>query len=153
MIVKAIAAFDVKSCGPDTDLATAAKIMWDCDCGIVPVVNEERKLIGVVTDRDICIAAATRAARPSDIRVNDVMAREVATCGIDDDVQVALRTMKDARVRRLPVVDAQEHLAGVISMNDLVMRAECRSGADVPGNAFLEVMKAICAHTHETVAA
>jgi len=153
MIVKDIAAFDVKSCGPDTDLATAAKIMWDCDCGIVPVVNEERKVIGMVTDRDICIAAATRAARPSDIRVNDVMAREVATCGIDDDVQVALRTMKDARVRRLPVVDAQEHLAGVISMNDLVMRAECRPGADVPGNAFLEVMKAICAHTHETVAA
>jgi CBS-domain-containing membrane protein len=153
MIVKDLAVFDVKSCSPDTELATAAKIMWDGDCGAVPVVNDERKVVGMVTDRDICIAAATRAARPSDIHVKDVMSCEVATCGIDDDVQVALSTMKEARVRRLPVLDGQERLAGIISMNDLVMRAECRPGADVQGKAFLDTMKAICAHARETVAA
>src|SRR3989337_639297 len=102
MIVKNLAAFDVKSCSPDTDLATAAKIMWDCDCGVVPVVNDERKVVGMVTDRDICIAAATRAVRPSDIQVRDVMSGDVAACGIGDDVHVALTTMKERRVRRLP---------------------------------------------------
>src|SRR6266508_433936 len=136
MIVKDLAAFDVKSCNADTDLATAAKIMWDCDCGIVPVVNEERKVIGMITDRDICIAAATRAARPADILVRDVMSRDVVACGVGDDVRVALRTMKKERVRRLPVLDGQERLAGIISMNDLVMRAGCRTGADVPGEEF-----------------
>jgi CBS domain-containing protein len=153
MIVKDLAAFDVKFCSPDTDLATAAKIMWDCDCGIVPVVNEERKVVGVVTDRDICIAASTRAAKPSDIQVKDAMSRDVAVCGIGDDVHAALKTMKERRVRRLPVTDGQEQLAGIISLNDLVMRAQCRSGAEVSGEAFLDTMKAICTHTREAVPA
>jgi CBS domain-containing protein len=153
MIVKNLAAFDVKSCTPDTDLATAAKIMWDCDCGAVPVVNEERKVIGMVTDRDICIAAATRAAKPSDLLIRDVMSGDVAVCGIGDDVHTALKTMKERRVRRLPVLDGQERLAGIISMNDLVLRAECRTRADVSGEAFLDTLKAICAHAREAMPA
>lgn len=153
MIVKDLAAFDVKSCNADTDLATVARIMWDCDCGIVPVVNEERMVIGVITDRDICIAAATRAARPADIPVRDAMSGDVAACGIGDDVRVALRTMKERRVRRLPVLDGQERLAGIISMNDLVMRARCRAGADVSGDEFLDTLKAICTRSMEAVPA
>lgn len=151
MIVKDLVAFDVKSCAPDTDLATVAKIMWDCDCGVVPVVNEERKVIGMVTDRDICIAAATRATKPSDIQTRDVMSEDVAVCGIGDDVRTALKTMKERRVRRLPVLDGEGRLAGIISLNDLVVRAACRSGADVSGDAFLDTMKAICAHSREAV--
>jgi len=85
--------------------ARAAKIMWDCDCGVVPVVDEERRVVGMVTDRDICMAAATRAAKPSDIQVRDVMSRDVASCGVGDDVHVALNTMKAQRVRRLAVLD------------------------------------------------
>ncbi|MBI2187740.1 MAG: CBS domain-containing protein [Acidobacteria bacterium] len=153
MKVKELAAFDLKSCSPDTDLATAAKIMWDCDCGVVPVMNEDRKVVGMVTDRDICIAAATRAARPSDIQVRDVMSGDVAACRADDDIHTALKTMKERRVRRLPVLDREQQLAGIISMNDLVMRAECRAGADVPGETFLDTLKAICAHTREAVPA
>ena len=153
MIVKDLAAFDVTSCTADTDLATAAKIMWDCDCGAVPVVSEERKVIGMITDRDICIAAATRSASPADIRVRDVISGDVHACGIGDDVHVALMTMKQQRVRRLPVLDGQERLAGIISMNDLVMRARCHAGADVPGEEFLDTLKAICAHAREAVPA
>lgn len=153
MTVRDLANFDVKACSPDTDLASAAKIMWDGDCGVVPVVNEERSVVGMVTDRDICIAAATRAARPSDIQVRDVMSQDVASCGAGDDVHAALKTMKERRVRRLPVVDAEGRLAGIISMNDLVMRAECRSRADVSGETFLDTLRAICAHTREGVSA
>lgn len=119
----------------------------------VPVVNDERNVIGMITDRDICIAAATRSASPADIRVRDVMSGEVHACAIGDDVRVALNTMKEQRVRRLPVLDGQERLAGIISVNDLVMRTECRKGANVPGEDFLETLQSICAHSREAVTA
>lgn len=153
MIVKQLATFEVKSCTADTDLATAAKTMWDGDCGVVPVVNDQDQVIGMVTDRDICIAAATRASRPGDIRVSDVMSRDVAVCRADDDVRAALNTMKEQRVRRLPVLNGEGRLAGILSMNDVVMRAGCRPGAEVSGEAFLETMKAICARSREEVPA
>ena len=153
MTVRDLANFDVKACSPDSDLASAAKIMWDCDCGVVPVVNNERRVVGMVTDRDICIAAATRASRPSDVQVRDVMSRDVASCKSGDDAHTALKTMKQHRVRRLPVLDAEGRLAGIISMNDLVMRVECHPKADVSGEAFLDALKAVCAHTWEAVSA
>ena len=154
MRVKELQTSDVKSCSGDTDLAAAATIMWDCDCGVVPVVDNERKVIGVITDRDICIATATRSTVPSEIRVRDVMSgQDLHSCGPDDDVRTALATMKTHRVRRLPVLDRQQRLVGIISMNDLVMRAEGRRGADVPGEEFLETLQAICAHSTEAVRA
>jgi len=146
MKVKELMSVDAKSCREDTDLATATKIMWDADCGIVPVVSDDRRVVGVITDRDICVAAATRAMNPAAIRVRDVMSRTVATAAENDDIRVALATIKDRRVRRLPVVDKQQRLVGVISLNDLVARAECRRDAEIPGEEFLDAMKAICAH-------
>jgi CBS domain-containing protein len=153
MTVRDLAEFDVKACSPDADLASAAKIMWDGDCGAVPVVNADRRVIGMLTDRDICIAAATRAAAPPNVQVRDVMSREVASCSVDDDVRTAMKVMRERRIRRIPALDAQGRLAGILSINDLAMRAECRSGAAVPGELFLETLKAICAHTHEPVPA
>jgi CBS domain-containing protein len=153
MIVKEVAALNVKSCSPDTDLASAAKIMWDCDCGAVPVVNEGRSVVGMLTDRDICIAAATRAAAPSQIQVRDVMSKDTAVCAVEDDVLTALKTMKDRRVRRLPVVDGRGQLAGIISLNDVVMRTGGRAAGAVPSEVFLDTLKAISAHTHQPVSA
>jgi CBS domain-containing protein len=142
---------DVKSCSADTDLATVAKIMWDADCGTVPVLNEERKVIGMITDRDICIAAATRSTEPANLRVRDVIAGPVHTCLVGDDVRTVLNTMAERRVRRLPVLDRQQRLVGIISVNDLVARAECRQGADVPGEEFLAALKSICQHSAAAV--
>jgi CBS-domain-containing membrane protein len=153
MTIQEVLTPNVKSCSPDTDLAAAAKIMWDGDCGTVPVVNEERRVIGMITDRDICIAAATRATSPANIRAHEVMSAQVYTCRPEDDVRTALNTMKEQRVRRLPVVDQQQRLLGIVSLNDLAARAECRKGADVPGDEFLDTMKAICAHPAVTMAA
>ena len=146
MKVKELMSVDVKTCREDADLATATKIMWDADCGIVPVVNDDRRVIGVVTDRDICVAAATRSMNPAAIRVRDVMSRTVATCAETDDARVALGTIKNRRVRRLPVVDKQQRLVGVISLADLVGRVESRRDAEIPSEEFLDAMKAICAH-------
>ena len=153
MTAKDFMTSEVKSCSADADLAGVANIMWECDCGTVPVVNEDRTVIGMITDRDICIAAATRCTAPQNIQVREVMATHVHTCSVEDDVRTVLNTMKERRVRRLPVLDDQERLAGIISMNDLVARAGCRKDADVPGEEFLATLKSICEHSSQTVAA
>jgi len=124
MTVQEVLTPNVKTCTADTDLAIAAKIMWDGDCGTVPVVNYERKVVGMITDRDICIAAATRATSPANICVRDVMSGRVYTCSPDDEVLRALKIMKEQRVRRLSVVDRDQRLVGILSLNDLVARAE-----------------------------
>jgi CBS domain-containing protein len=153
MTVKEIMTGNVKACGESTDLASAAKIMWDCDCGIVPVVNAERRVVGVITDRDICIALATRQATSGSLSVRDVLRPDVQTCSADDDVRDALRLLKNRRVRRLPVVDRQGRLIGIISLNDLVAHASWGKGAELPGDEFLDTMKAICAHATSPVMA
>ena len=148
MVVKELAQTDVKTCAADANLAAAAKIMWEEDCGAVPVVDADRKVIGMITDRDICIAAATRSARPEDLRVIDVMSKATYTCNAKDDVRVALKTMRDRRVRRLPVLDNQQRLAGMLSLNDLALAADLSTGAKVPGDEFLFTLKAISEHPH-----
>lgn len=147
MTIKELMTSNVKACDAETNLATVATMMWDGDCGAIPVVNEERHVVGMITDRDICIAAATRSASPSDLRVREAMSDRLYACRSTDDVQAALRTMKEQRVRRLPVLDQQGHLAGIISINDLVAEAGLRRGAEVPGEELLETLKSICAHS------
>jgi CBS domain-containing protein len=146
MKVKELMSTDVKTSREDADLSTVTRLMWEGDCGIIPIVNDDRQVVGVVTDRDICIAAATRSTHPAGLRVRDVMSRSVTTCSDTDDVRVALAALKDRRLRRLPVVDRQRRLVGVISLADLVTRAEFRRDADVPGEEFLKALKTISAH-------
>ena len=100
MKVKDIMTGDPRVCTPDTTVAEAARLMWDGDCGILPVVDGG-KLVGVVTDRDMYIALATRNERAARLRVGAVATRNVVTCTPEDNVQTALAAMKDARVRRL----------------------------------------------------
>lgn len=134
-----------KTCTPDTTLAAAASLMWEGDCGILPVVDDG-ELVGVVTDRDMYIALATRNARASQVRVGAVATKEVSTCGPEDDVESALATMKQARVRRLPVVGADGTLLGILSMNDILLAA----GANKPvrHEDVMDTLQAICAHHH-----
>jgi len=153
MTVKELQTSAVKSCGRDTDLATVAKMMWDGDCGAVPVVSDDHKVIGMITDRDICIAAATRSRAPSEIRARDVITGNgIHAVKSDDDVRVALRTMRKHRVRRLPVVDHQQRLSGILSINDLALRASPGLPDGVPAQEFLETLQAICAHENGTAA-
>jgi CBS domain-containing protein len=134
MTVKELQTSNVKTAERDTDLATVAKMMWDGDCGAVPVVNEEQKVIGMITDRDICIAAATRSKTPSELRAADVIGGNngIHACRPEDDVRVAMRTMRKHRVRRLPVVDQQQRLRGIVSINDLAINASSSLPDSVP---------------------
>src|SRR5512138_3776636 len=101
MKVKDLMSTDVRTCTPETTVAEAAHLMWDGDCGILPVVDEG-ELVGVVTDRDMYIALATQNARASHLRVGALATRDVVTCAPEDDVTAALTLMTRARVRRLP---------------------------------------------------
>ena len=153
MTVKELQTSDVKTVSPDTDLAVVARLMWEGDCGAVPVVTEDRKVIGMITDRDICIAAATRAKPPAEIRAGEVITNHgVHAVKQDDDVRVAMRTMRKHKVRRLPVVDREQRLAGIVSINDLAINASSSLPDSVPAQEFLETFQAICAHEKHAVA-
>lgn len=130
-------------------LATAAKTMWENDCGILPIIKDSNKVVGVVTDRDICMASAMRERPQSTISVEEVMGREVFSVMPDDDVQKALELMQEHKIRRLPVLNVEGELEGILSMNDLVLRAEDTNGKKKPPLSFQDVVKtykAICEH-------
>jgi CBS domain-containing protein len=140
MKVQDIMTREVQCCGPDTNLAAAAKMMWDSDCGALPVVNIEGHLLGVITDRDICMAVATRNKPASEITVWETVSDKAYTCLVSDDVHAALGTMKREKVRRLPVVDENGILQGMLAMNDLVLRAEETKSRKAPELSFEDVM-------------
>ena len=153
MTVKELQTSNVKTVSSDTDLAVVAKLMWEGDCGAVPVVTDDRKVIGMITDRDICIAAATRAKPPAEIRAGEVITNHgVHAVKPDDDVRVAMRTMRKHKVRRLPVVDREQRLAGIVSINDLAINASPSLPDSVPAQEFLETFQAICAHEKHAIA-
>jgi len=115
-------------------LDAAARVLWDQDCGIVPVVDAAGVLVGVLTDRDLCMAVYTQGRLLTDIPVSAVMARVVRSCRPDDAITTVLQTMTQAQVHRLPVVDGKGVLVGIVSITDLVRAANSRPTAvDVGG--------------------
>ncbi len=136
---------DVSFCNPGTSAAAAAEIMWTRDCGVLPVLGDSDRVVGIVTDRDLFIALGTGNRPASELPVGEIMQREPAVCAPDDDVRNALRTMAQQRVHRLPVVNKSGALEGMLSMNDVVLRA--KPGTDgVFKDDVIRTLKAICEH-------
>lgn len=150
MKVKDVMTTDVKHCGLETNLAAAARIMWEGDCGAVPVTDANGRVVGVITDRDICIAAATRPRTEGEIPVQDVISRTLYTCGPGDDVRAALDTMKSRKIRRLPVVEQGGRLAGIVSIHDIAVQSR-RRGSEISSDAVLDAFIAITAPTEVPV--
>ena len=117
------------TCGPADNLAHAAEHMWDADCGIVPVVDERGHVLGVVTDRDICIAAATRGLSPADIAAGDMVHGHTVVIRETESVSAALALMRRHRIRRLPVVTEQGILHGMLSLDDVAYSVGESGGA------------------------
>ena len=113
----------VRTCRPEEDLTCAARIMWEWDCGFVPVVDRAGRVAGVITDRDVCMAAYTKGLPLGSIRVADVMTRSVVSCSREDAFDVAHSLMRRWRVRRLPVLDPGGKLVGVLSLDDIARAA------------------------------
>jgi CBS domain-containing protein len=115
-------------CGLDATLAAAVELMRNNGCGFLPIVGEGGNVIGVITDRDICIALGTRNQKPSDVLVKDVMLPKqytfpkLFTCTPNDDIHCVLEVMRTEKVRRLPVIDHEGGLLGILSMDDIVLQ-------------------------------
>ena len=118
------------TCTPETSLAVAARQMGEANYGTLPVVDVHGRLVGIVTDRDICLAVARTNRNALNVAVHEVMTQNVFSALVDEDVHAALTMMKDARVRRLPVHDESGRLKGMLSIEDLVVRGLERDGVD-----------------------
>lgn len=149
MKVKEVMTENPKACTLTDNLAEVARLMWEADCGIVPVVAEGGKVVGLITDRDICMAAMTKGQNVSNIAAEDVVSGKVFTCKADDDIHSALDTMRENKVRRLPVTAADGQLQGMLSMNDVMLRAEetrDKKARDVSYGDVMNTFKSICQH-------
>ena len=135
-------------------LARAAISMWENDCGILPILKEDSKVVGIITDRDICMATAIRNRPESTISVEEVMSGKVYSVSPNEDVHKALEIMREHKVRRLPVLDKAGELKGIVSMNDLVLRAEEANGKKPPltFHDVVKTYKAISEHPVPMVA-
>ena len=106
---------------PETTLQHAAELMDDLGIGLLPVC-ESGRLIGVVTDRDITVRGTAAGRRPEETRVADVMTSDLRWCFEDEDVADAERLMRDAQIRRLPVLDQNRKIVGMLSLGDLAAK-------------------------------
>jgi len=109
--------------GENDTVTDAAKMLADLDVGSVPICGEDDRLKGMVTDRDIAIEVVARQKDPSDVKASTLGGEEVVTIGADDSIDEALRTMKEHKIRRLPVIDDQR-LVGMVSIADLANNIE-----------------------------
>ena len=114
----------VQTVSMNASLADAAHLMWDADCGCVPVLDDAGHLAGMITDRDICMAATMRGQAPGDIPIHDIASRQPERCLPNQDVRDAARVMQRAQLRRLPVTDAEGKIVGILSLTDIVRAAE-----------------------------
>ena len=116
---------DPRMCSPEDSVSIAVDIMWYCDCGAVPVAMdmETKKLIGIVTDRDIAMHIVRHAhAHPSGVKVADCMSLPATYVGLEESVEKAIEIMGEDQIRRVPVVDENRACVGIISQADLLSR-------------------------------
>jgi CBS domain-containing protein len=113
-------------CTPEDTVSKVAQMMKREDIGPVLIVDNERskKLVGIVTDRDLALKVVGEGRDPKTTRVEEVMSRKLVTCHADDDVENALKAMAQYQLRRIPVVDANMGLVGIISQADVATRVD-----------------------------
>jgi CBS domain-containing protein len=140
---------NVAACHPHDPLNKVAQFMWESTCGCVPVVDEDHRPLGMLTDRDICMAAYTQGKPLADLCADSAMARKLICCKCDDDLTLALNTMGDNGVRRLPVVGEHGRLVGILSLDDVVVESR-RTPRGVTGQDLArqvsDVFASICVH-------
>jgi signal-transduction protein with cAMP-binding, CBS, and nucleotidyltransferase domain len=133
-------------CTADTPLDEASRRMEDSGCGTLAVVDSRARISGILTDRDIALAIGTTSDHPTQIPVTKVMTQPVYTCTADETIAAAVERMADARVRRLPVVDDEGQVQGLVSIDDIVLWAVPSGG--VKPKAVLKALRRICAAHH-----
>jgi CBS domain-containing protein len=152
MFIKQIMSQPVVSCQISDTLNQAAQLMWERDCGVVPVVDERGCAVAMLTDRDICMAAYIQGKPLSELSVRTAMSQELHACGPDDTIEQAEQTMRERQIRRMPVLDPQGQPVGVLSLNDIAL-ASTKQHPGLPGSpngvsltSTAKTLAALCAH-------
>ncbi len=119
------------ACHLETNLGTAAELMWKGNCGFLPVLDSIGRIRAVLTDRDVCIALGTRNVLAGCITVAEIAHDRLFTCGPEDNIHTVLQIMREGHVRRLPVINSDSKVVGIVSLHDILLRAEpSRSGKE-----------------------
>lgn len=143
MLVKDIMQKPAVTCAANDSLNRAAQLMWENDCGALPVVDAQGCIVGMITDRDALMGAYTRGGPLSASSVSDAMSTTVLSCRGGDPVEAAERLMAESQIRRVPVVDEQLRPLGMLSLNDLA-RDVARRKRDGLDREFVRTMAAVC---------
>jgi CBS domain-containing protein len=147
---------NVKACRSQDSLNQPAQLMWECDVGCIPVLDADKRVVGIITDRDIAMATYLQGRPPAAISVENVMSKNIHVCRTDEDISVAEQRMQKHRVRRVPVTDAKGLLVGLISLNDIALEAARKKGnrkPDVTLNDVALTLAEVCQHRAEALAA
>ena len=144
MKVQDVMTRNVAACGVDESLNRAAQLMWECDCGSTPVLDASGSVCGMLTDRDICMAAYTQGLPLTQIPVRNVMSPHLHACRPEDSLEDAQALLQQHKVRRAPVLDGNR-LVGILSLGDLVLRSpqHARKEAGLRPEALLQTLVVI----------
>lgn len=151
MKIESLMTTDVRVCFASGSLADAARVMWDGDCGCVPVLDEDTRVVGMLTDRDICMAAWTQGRPLAEIPVPSAMSAKVIACKCGDRVEDVEELMRQHQVRRVPVLDVDGRLEGLVSLADLAGEAQremFRLQRDVEGLGVATTLAAVSRSRH-----
>lgn len=143
MRVREIMTRDVVACQEHDTMDRAVEIMMGKDCGCVPVVDEQDRVVGIITDRDICLIVHATNQKPSELFVRGGMAPRVECCKPEDSVDEVERKFRERQLRRLPVVDADGRLVGILAMADLV-RAAAQRKRPISAAEVFKTFASIC---------
>ncbi|NUP05306.1 MAG: CBS domain-containing protein [Polyangiaceae bacterium] len=144
---------EVTYCAPDQPMSAAARLMWDHDCGCVPVVDRDMRPIGMITDRDICMGALAEGKALHELPIRNSMSTQLLVCHPEDSIERAEAIMKQAQVRRLPVTNHEGKLVGVLSLNDIAREAERERTASRTAVGLYDVALTLCAVSQPTMVA
>jgi len=150
MRVEKLMTTDVKVCFEHETLNRAAQLMWECDCGFIPVIagNGDASLLGVLTDRDIAMAAYTQGKTLWEIPVSTAMSRDVISCRASEGIEQAEALMRENKIRRLPVVDRSNRVVGILSLNDVAREAQREIAVggrpEVSAQGVSQTLAAVC---------
>ncbi|HEX9725291.1 MAG TPA: CBS domain-containing protein [Vicinamibacteria bacterium] len=149
MKVSELMTTDVRTCWINEPLDRAAKLMWESDCGSLPVLDQNGRVVGMITDRDVCMAAYTQAQLLGRIPVSRALSPELHSCKPEEDLDKVENRMRSHQVRRLPVVDDEGHLRGVLSLADIAQRAakDAKGKAGTRQVSFADVGETLAAVT------
>jgi CBS domain-containing protein len=141
---------NVASVRADNSLSTAARLMWESDCGAIPVLDsQDDRVVGIITDRDICMATWSKGQAPGNLTVANAMSKELVTCSPQDSVGTAESLMQTHKIRRVPVVDAERRLLGIIALADIARSAGATGAASDPDLSLEKLAATVAAISRE----